>query len=667
MRGGYCSGAEAVAPPDELAAPLSRQAFLNLCEARRRAGPLVADLFCGAGGFSLGLEAAGFQVVLGVDNQPDALRTHELLFNGLSLGRDLACRDSIDEIAELLRAARIDVIVGGPPCQPFSKAGRALLRDLVRTGRRSEHDERRDLWQSFLAVVIRSRPAAVMLENVPDMALDPEMLILRSMVDELEKLDYRVETRTLDSCDYGVPQFRQRFFLVALPDDCSFEWPEPNEGQVTVGGAIGDLPEVTGGWTEKGAPEWLPYGGPKVPFQVAMREGLTADCADRVYDHHTRPVREDDLRAFALMDSSTKYKDLPSEVKRYRDDIFDDKYKRPDLDGLSRTITAHLAKDGYWYIHPTQDRTITVREAARLQTFPDRVRFAGSPTQAFRQIGNAVPPALAERLGRQLRSALETLPVEPENQRPTTRALSRALSDWIAEQIDDGGKSLSPWYLPALGDLRQGETPAAKSRWLALLGELIHRGRANLDDRLRRAWHSLGSSFAEPAMVDQRLPVFRAIAHGLGLRASRIDQVVEAARQVAQEPAAIRDAEVLAQLPGIPRTLAHLTFSIAPTDSFDPVAASQPAARVTSRFNGTDRDPASERTTHVRMAVARMAGVDDDDAEDRRLSKRGTLARIALIELGRGVCTSGQPRCSRCPLRAWCLYDDRWPQRELAT
>ena len=90
---------------------------------------------------------------------------------------------------------------------------------------------------------------------------------------------------------------------------------------------------------------------------------------------------------------------FPNELKRYRDDIFDDKYKRLDADDLSRTITAHIAKDGYWYIHPEQNRTLTIREAARIQTFPDHFRFAGPPTAAFRQIGNAVPPRLARAIG----------------------------------------------------------------------------------------------------------------------------------------------------------------------------------------------------------------------------------------------------------------------------
>ena len=135
-----------------------------------------------------------------------------------------------------------------------------------------------------------------------------------------------------------------------------------------------------------------------------------------MFDHITRPVREDDERAFQLMDSTTRYSDLPDDMKRYRDDIFDDKYKRLGENELSRTITAHIAKDGYWYIHPRQNRTLTVREAARLQTFPDRFRFAGPPSAAFRQIGNAVPPAVGEHIGRAIRKAWQT--PAPRGRRP---------------------------------------------------------------------------------------------------------------------------------------------------------------------------------------------------------------------------------------------------------
>ena len=178
-----------------------------------------------------------------------------------------------------------------------------------------------------------------------------------------------------------------------------------------------------------------------------MREGVRRRTRDKLFDHITRPVREDDAQAFAVMDATTKYSDLPAEVKRYRDDIFDDKYKRLDEDDLSRTITAHIAKDGYWYIHPRQNRTLTVREAARLQTFPDWYRFAGPPSAAFRQIGNAVPPLLARRLG----EALEASLARDEKARFTTQSVA---TDWLT-----GSRSGH-----AVASMAEGRDPVASNR-----------------------------------------------------------------------------------------------------------------------------------------------------------------------------------------------------------
>ena len=145
---------------------------------------------------------------------------------------------------------------------------------------------------------------------------------------------------------------------------------------------------------------------PLSAFAARAREGCTGDSARVVHDHVTRPVRADDFEAFKLMNSQTLYSDLPAALRRYRADIFDDKYNRLSWDDPSRTITAHLAKDGYWYIHPEQHRSLTVREAARLQTFPDAFRFAGCRSHQFQQIGNAVPPVLARQIGSAILSSL---------------------------------------------------------------------------------------------------------------------------------------------------------------------------------------------------------------------------------------------------------------------
>ena len=138
-----------------------------------------------------------------------------------------------------------------------------MIRYRVHHGLRDPHDERRDLWRSFLEVVRLSLPAAVLMENVPDMALDKEMFILRNMVEELEQLGYAVEEKVVDTWRYGVPQFRQRLILVALRDRVAFRWPEESSDRVSVWNAIGDMPEVEGGWRpEGGAHGWIPYDGP---------------------------------------------------------------------------------------------------------------------------------------------------------------------------------------------------------------------------------------------------------------------------------------------------------------------------------------------------------------------------------------------------------------------
>src|SRR5690606_36475285 len=177
---------------------------------------LAADFFSGAGGLSLGLEQAGFKVILSADHEPFAIRTHAHHFGGMSVDWDLADPKVVERVSELVVAAGIDLVAGGPPCQPCSEAGRSMLRYRVQAGLRDPHDERRDLWRSFLEIVERSRPKAVLIENVPDMALDREMFIFRSMVEELEHIGYSVEERVVDAWRYGVPQFRQRLLLVAL-------------------------------------------------------------------------------------------------------------------------------------------------------------------------------------------------------------------------------------------------------------------------------------------------------------------------------------------------------------------------------------------------------------------------------------------------------------------
>ena len=145
---------------------------------------------------------------------------------------------------------------------------------------------------------------------------------------------------------------------------------------------------------------------PEIGSCEVAQEGLRGSEALLIRDHVTRSVRPDDAEIYKLMEPGDTYLDVPEHLRRYRSDIFSDKYLRLSFDDLSRTITAHIAKDGYWYIHPREDRTLSIREAARIQTFPDRFRFAGHPSSRYQQIGNAVPPLLASVIASSVRNAI---------------------------------------------------------------------------------------------------------------------------------------------------------------------------------------------------------------------------------------------------------------------
>ena len=578
---------------------------------------LGADLFSGAGGLSLGLKQAGIEVVLGVDHYPEAVRTHAHHFNGMSVDWDLADPDTIERVADLMVRCKIDVLAGGPPCQPFSKAGRSGIRHLVRNGQREAHDQRRDLWRSFMEVVSLVKPRAVLMENVPDMALDPEMFILRSMVEEYESMGYSVEHRVVDSWRYGVPQFRQRLIVVALADNVQFTWPEESDKPVTVWNAIGELPQVEGGWRPEGGAEgYARYKGPKTDFQRMMRESVPPAERDRIYDHITRPVRDDDAQAFALMDAKTKYSDLPEEFKRYREDIFDDKYKRLDENDVSRTITAHIAKDGYWYIHPRQGRTITVREAARLQTFPDSYRFNGPPSAAFKQIGNAVPPLLGRHMARAVRQAL----ARDQTKTGSAQQSAAELADWFRKR-----PTLSiPWL--------------RGNRWQVVeAGVLLDR----LTQSLREpAWSVLEHAMRTPSETVANSDVLAAVGRLIG-RPAKADLVAALARVVAEDPD-IPDDE-LAKLPGVNQTVAALAVLVDGRSGEEPVITGAGVARVAARLTGTSVD-LHNKLTDGRLAIARLIGNGETSRE----------AQLALIELAAAICLPEQPDCGACPLAGGC-------------
>lgn len=361
--------------------------------------PVVLDLFCGAGGMSLGFEMAGYRIGLGVEKEELPFQTHSLNFDGrCHLGDIGRISDPLAFVREH-GLGRVDVAIGGPPCQGFSRVGRGKIRSL-RQDPDYIHDPRNQYYQEFVRFVEAIKPSHFVMENVPDLQyyLDGEEPLLQKALRRFEGLGYTVDWRVLAAHHYGVPQTRKRLFIVGVPEGNDVPWPEKTHERnpVTVWQAISDLPVVPHGHREDEMPYELRRGLSR--YQRLMRQE-----SNRVlYNHQTRWHNEQDLAAFAWLPEGGKYADLPAEYKRYRDDIFKDKYWKLYRKRPSWTIEAHIGKDSYRHIYPSHDgglhppRSISVREAARLQSFPDRFRFCGPFTRQFMQVGNAVPPMLAK-------------------------------------------------------------------------------------------------------------------------------------------------------------------------------------------------------------------------------------------------------------------------------
>lgn len=375
--------------------------------------PIVLDLFCGAGGMSLGFQMAGYHIGLGVDKEPLPCQTH-----ALNLG-DRCVQADIQDIADPLVFVRQhgmeqpDVVIGGPPCQGFSRVGRGKIRNL-RNDPLYIHDPRNQYYKEFIRLVEALRPLYFVLENVPDMQYyaDGEGLVLEKMLRKLAGIGYsggadgRPASAVLQADHYGVPQTRQRLFVVGNRLGNTIRWPLRTHlnRPVTVWEAIGDLPAIA----HKCREDEMPYSPRQITsYQRLMRQGMRKrGFQGLLFNHQTRWHNQQDLRAFAWMPEGWKYVDLPERFKRYRDDIFKDKYRKLYRDEPSWTVEAHIGKDTYRHIYPAglgdrePPRTISVREAARLQSFPDWFRFVGPFTRQFYQVGNAVPPLMARSVAR---------------------------------------------------------------------------------------------------------------------------------------------------------------------------------------------------------------------------------------------------------------------------
>ena len=584
------------------------------------------DLFSGAGGLSLGLEKAGFSVVAAVDADPVAMETHAANIQGLTWVGDLSNPDDFLRQLEEWGINSIDLLAGGPPCQPFSRAGAAKIGHLVRVGVRRSHDERADLWRSFFAVMDQVKPRAVLFENVPDFTSAQGGALLIALTDELKARDYDPHVRVLNAWDHGVPQHRSRLFVVGVPVGTTFKWPSGNGDLPTLWQAIGDLPTVEASVRDE---VQMYHGKPESGLAQKLREELTDGESQLIRDHITRAVRVDDAEIYRFLGEGDKYIDVPESLRRYRSDIFRDKYFRLSCGELSRTITAHIAKDGYWYIHPRQDRTLSIREAARIQTFPDRFRFAGHPSNRYRQIGNAVPPMLASTIGSSVYEALES----------ESSGEEKSVGNGIfSENFRD---DLLAWFRLNRREFTWRDVEL--NPWQILMLEMcLHRTRAEQVERVAERLISYGET---PTSFLANLELLKPDLETLGLR-WRIDNLIAAATHIRDELFdRVPDGwQELMTIPGVGDYIASAVLCFAFGRAS--VLMDTNTKRIARRVIG---EGSKHPDWELRLQLHELSGHRGTDMQWNQ----------ALLDLGAMVCRARKPACGQCPVQKHCSVGRR--------
>lgn len=491
----------------------------KLSRLRTGATPRLLDLFSGCGGLSLGFSAAGFEITAAVENDPTAATSYGGNFHAgdrlHASARDIT-ETTPGQLIRELKLGRLteafDVVIGGPPCQAFARVGRSKLREIEAHPEAFRHDPRAKLFAPYLTYVKSCRPIAILMENVPDVMNFGGHNVPEEVCEVLDELGYVCAYTLLNAAFYGVPQTRERMFLIAyhreIADSVSFPQPthwidlppgykgsrqvalkllsnadifadahnyvDPPEATdalppaVTAEEAIGDLPGIDAralmreGTLKHSARRFdtlVPYDDSRrvSAYARSMKSWPGFEAGDGIYDHVIRYLPRD-YPLFARMHEGDQYPEAHKHALRMLEERiaslaakgirvgldteqyaelkkqivppydvtkFPNKWRKMWRDQPARTVLAHLGKDGYSHIHydGVQARTISVREAARLQSFPDGFVFKGAMNSAFRQIGNAVPPLMAKAIASEM---MATIMVEAESREPVLELAAAA-------------------------------------------------------------------------------------------------------------------------------------------------------------------------------------------------------------------------------------------------
>lgn len=378
--------------------------------------PTAIDLFSGAGGLALGVGSAGFDLRFCADNNAACERTHRRNLPSVPFVRanieDLTAKDILKQAG--LKVGQLDLLSGGPPCQGFSIIGQ-----------RKQQDPRNNLFKEYLRLAAELKPRVAVIENVSGLATLGKGVVLKEIGAAFAEAGYDVDCAELLAAQYGVPQMRWRMFFIGWRFDQRARggFPTPTHGHrgigdlvpnrtvsqsdtagfVTIRDAIGDLPSIQAG------EQVTSYtGAPSTAFQFAMREGAT----DVLENHYAARLSAQNMIRIKSLKPGQDWRSLPFELlpegmqRALRKD-HTRRYRRMKWDGVARSIITRFRdpKSGE-YTHPEQHRTISIREAARIQSFPDWFVFEGTISDQYDQVGNAVPPLLAKSVALELRRML---------------------------------------------------------------------------------------------------------------------------------------------------------------------------------------------------------------------------------------------------------------------
>lgn len=380
------------------------------------------DLFAGAGGLSCGLGMAGFSPILA----NELVEAHANTYQKNHQDTQVVIGD-VRQVCEAnlkrrlgLKKGELDLLAGGPPCQGFSV--NAPIRDL--------DDERNHLFKDYLRVASELLPKAILIENVPGIVSLGKGTVVQQIYKELEALGYSVDHRILYAGHYGVPQTRFRTIIIAIKGQVKVTFPEPEYNskavanfagarelclsvpplfaqellpQTTVHDALSDLPEIESGSNNEPMKYVKKAEG---SYQKVLRKG-----SELVYNHSCNGLGKVNLERLKYIPQGGNWTDIPHDMlpkgmQRARRSDHTKRYGRLHPNGLCSTILTKC--DPHWgaFIHPEQDRVLSVREAARIQSFPDTYHFYGSMQQQYEQVGNAVPPFLARKIGERIASLI---------------------------------------------------------------------------------------------------------------------------------------------------------------------------------------------------------------------------------------------------------------------